>query len=238
MKNKILITISHYNIRNKDNLIKLINSLKNELSDLLIVINDDDCIKEKNTFFYNTRALIRPNTGMNIGAWNASFLKNRDYDFYLFLQDECQILDNIFIKKYIDELSKKDVGMTGESVNYKWANSWSNIAHSTLNYKVGYNVNKTPIFRVQFYLNLMKKWNIDPGISGIHLRALVWGFTKEVLNLVSPFPLGIKKEECIAAEIAVSKKVESLGFKVTQISEQPFKYISHFEWKLDGTSKK
>ena len=237
-KNKTLITISHYNKRKKNDLINLINSLQNQSCDLLIVINDDNCMLERSDTFYNTKTLIRPNTGMNIGAWNASFLKNRTYDFYIFLQDECQILDSTFIDKYIDELSKKDVGMTGESVNYKWAKSWVYLAKSALNYKVGYNINKIPVFRVQYYFNLLKKWKIDPGQNGIHLRSLVWGFKKETLDKISPFPIGITKEECIAAEIGVSKKIEQLNYKVTQVSTKPFKHISHIEWKLDGSSKK
>lgn len=235
---KILITISHYSKRDKNNLINLINSLQSQNCDLLIVINDDNCVLERNEMLCNTKALIRPNTGMNIGAWNAAFLNNRNHNFYLFLQDECQILDSTFINQYINELSKKDVGMTGESINYKWANSWNYMEKSALNYKVGYNTNKIPLFRVQHYLNLLKKWNIDGGQSGLHLRSLVWGFKKETLEKVIPFPIGMTKEECIAAEIGVSKKIENLGYKVTQINEKPFKLISHIEWKLDGSSKK
>ena len=163
-KNKILLTISHYNKRNKDNLIKLINSLNNQNCDLLVVINDDDCTVEKNIIFHNTKTLIRPNTGMNIGSWNSSYLNNRNYDFYIFLQDECVILKKDFIKKYIFELSKVNVGMTGESVNFKWAKNWENIASSYLNYMVGYDRLKRPIYRVQYYLSLMKKWGIQHGV--------------------------------------------------------------------------
>ena len=47
-KNKTLITISHYNKRNKDNLTNLLKSLKDQNSDLLIVINDDNYSFEKN----------------------------------------------------------------------------------------------------------------------------------------------------------------------------------------------
>ena len=127
--------------------------------------------------------------------------------------------------------------MTGESINYKWANKWEDIVSSDLNYIVGYNALKKPIYRVQYYLSLMKKWGIKPGLTGKHLRSLVWGLKKEVLEKISPFPIGKTKEECIASEIAISKKVEQLGLKVTQINKTPFKYISHLEWKLDGSSK-
>ena len=236
-KNKTLITISDYNKRNKDNLTNLLKSLKNQNSDLLIVINDDNYSFEKNDVFQNIKTLIRPNTGMNIGSWNSSYLNNSNFDFYIFVQDECKILNINFVKNYVSELSKNDVGITGESINYKWANKWENIANSSLNYIVGYNALKKPVYRVQYYLSLMKKWGIEPGLTGLHLRSLVWGFKREVLEKLFPFPLGNTKEECIASEIAVSKKVEQLGLKVTQVHEKPFKYISHFEWKLDGSSK-
>ena len=236
-KNKTLVTISHYDKRHKNNLINLINSVKNQNYDILIVINNDNYSFEKYEVFQNIKTLIRPNTGMNIGSWNSSYLNNKNFDFYIFIQDECKILDIDFIKKYIYELSKFDVGMTGESINYKWANKWEDIARSGLNYIVGYNALKKPIYRVQYYLSLMKRWGIKPGLTGLHLRSLVWGFKKEVLENISPFPIGKTKEECIASEIAISKKVEQLGLKVTQINKKPFKYISHLEWKLDGSSK-
>ena len=236
-KSKLLITISHYNKRDKINLINLINSLTNEKCDLFIVINDDNCKVEQLGYFYNVQTLTRPNTGMNIGSWNAAYLNNKDYDFYLFLQDECKILEKSFIACYINELSKKEVGMTGESINNKWDNKWDFLANSRINYVVGYDMHKKPVYRVQYYFNLLKTWLIQPGENGRHLRSLIWGFKKETLNKISSFPIGKTKEECIVAEIAVSKKVEQIGLKVTQVHTKPFKYISHIEWKLDGTSK-
>ena len=236
-KNKILITISHYNKRQKNNLNRLLSSLKNQNCDLVVVINDDNFTFEKNKTYKNTRTLIRSNTGMNIGSWNASYYNNPNFDFYIFLQDECVILNEDFIEKYIFELSKVNVGMTGESINYKWADKWKNIANSNLNYIVGYNNLNKPIYRVQYYLGLMKKWGIEYGVNGLHLRSLIWAFKKEVLYKISPFPIGRTKEECIASEIAVSKKVENLGYQVTQIDKHPFKNISHIEWDLNGYNK-
>ena len=237
IQSKILITISHYNKRDKSNLLNLIDSLKNQSCDLFIVFNDDNCKKEILGWFNNIRSLTRPNFGMNIGSWNASYLNNNNYDFYLFLQDECKVLNKSFITNYIDELSKIDVGMTGESINFKWDTSWETIAKSNLNYIIGYDIKKKPVYRVQYYLHLFKKWLIVPGDTGRHLRSLIWAFNKETLNKISYFPIGNSKEECIASEIAVSKKVEQIGLKVTQINKQPFKNIAHIEWKLDGTSK-
>lgn len=236
-KYKTLITISHYNKRSKSNLNNLVSSLTNHESSLSIIINDDNSDEEKKTIFNNINALIRPNTGMNIGSWNSSYLNNKNFDFYIFLQDECVILKKDFIKKYIFELSKVNVGMTGESINFKWAKNWEKIASSNLNYIVGYDRLNRPIYRVQYYLSLMKKWGIQYGNNGLHLRSLIWGFKREILEKISPFPIGKTKEECIAAEIAISKKVEELGLKVTQVHKNPFNYISHIEWNSNGYSK-
>lgn len=236
-KKKILITVSHYNKRDKTNLIHLTDKLKQQNCDLLIVINDDFCETEFLSTFNNVKCLRRPNSGMNIGSWNASYLNNRNYDFYLFLQDECKIMDCSFLSQYIFELSKQDIGMTGESINTKWNNTWEVISKSGLNYLIGHDRNQIPIYRVQYYCYLLKKWSIELGESGRHLRSLIWAFDNYTLEKICPFPIGRTKEECIASEIAVSKKVEQLGLKVTQIHKRPFKYISHIEWKLDGSSK-
>ncbi len=237
IKNNILITISHYNKRDQLNLFNLTNKLKKQDADLFIVINDDSCQNETLGTFNDIKSLTRPNSGMNIGSWNASYLNNRSYDFYIFLQDECKIIDDSFLSNYVNELSKKDVGMTGESINMKWNTTWEAISKSSLNYLVGHDINKKPIYRVQYYLHLLKKWSIRSGKTGRHLRSLIWAFNKATLDKVSAFPIGTTKEECIASEIAVSKKVEQLYLKVTQIDEKPFKYISHIEWKLDGSTK-
>ena len=236
-KYKTLITISHYHKRNKNHLNNLVSSLKSYRSDLYIIINNENTDTEKKSTFKKIDTLIRPNIGMNIGSWNASYLNKPNFDFYIFLQDECVILNHDFVKKYIFELSKDNVGMTGESINFKWNKKWENIASSELNYLVGYDRLKRPIYRVQYYLSLMKKWGIEYGDNGLHLRSLIWGFRREILEKISPFPIGKTKEECIASEIAVSKKVEQLGLKVTQIDKNPFNNISHVEWNLDGHNK-
>jgi hypothetical protein len=80
-------------------------------------------------------------------------------------------------------------------------------------------------------------WGINPGVTGRHLRSLVWGFSNESLSRLGGFPIGSTKEECIASEIAVSKKIEQLGLSVTQISDTPFTFFKHEEWRADGTSK-
>ena len=52
----------------------------------------------------------------------------------------------MILSKYIFELSKATVGMIRKSINYKWAKKWENLVFSELNYIVGYNRLKKPVY--------------------------------------------------------------------------------------------
>jgi hypothetical protein len=237
--NNSLLVISHYNSRPKDQLKKLIEVTNHLAVDRLIVINDDNCKennlkKESNNLFF----LVRPNIGMNIGGWNDAFFCLPNYAYYIFIQDECLILNKDFLMLYQDLLSNKNVGMIGESMNPKWDKTWETLLNSPLNYSDKDHVIKgVQIPRVCFYLELFKKWGISPGIKATHLRSLIWAFKNEILHRINGFPLGLNKGECIASEIAVSKKIEALELQIKQVDSAPFKYIHHTEWNKDGFSK-
>lgn len=235
---RTLVVVSHYARRPKTQLTQLTEKLRTLASNILVVINDDSAPAESiDTSHGSVPILRRPNTGMNIGGWNAAYNLYPDFDFYIFMQDECEVIRDDFIPAYVAELAKDSVGMTGESINPKWDTDWSAIAHTPLNYILGFDPNGFPVPRVDYYLKCIKNWGISPGANGRHLRSLVWAFNKGALASINGFPIGVNKEECIAAEIAVSKKIEELNLKVTQISERPFTYIHHVEWQRDGRKK-
>jgi hypothetical protein len=233
-----LIVVSHYDLRPKLILRELVNSLIGGKCDIVVVINNDDANSIQHGIFCpDVMCIKRPNHGMNIGAWDCAFHEFPDYENYVFLQDECVIENFSFIDAYLARLSNMEIGMIGESINFKWNMAWDLISKSNLNYDVGVNSLGNKIARVEFYLYMMKKWGIDPGVTGRHLRALVWALRGEILLKLKGFPIGSWKEECIAAEIAVSKSVEQLGLRVEQVDASSFKYIQHSEWKRDGSSK-
>lgn len=237
---KALVVVSHYQGRPLEPLHRLMAQLKALPAPptLLLVINDDGCASESLTSQDQVQILRRPNTGMNIGAWHAAFhCYGTRYQNYLFMQDECEIMRPDFLEAYCLALSKGDVGMIGESLNPKWAYPWESMAQSPLNYPIGVDAQGAPVRRVSYYLHCMRQWGIDPGPHGRHLRALVWGLRSDVLTTLGGFPLGRHKEECIAAEIAVSKAVEQNGLRVTQLSPEPFAHIRHAEWHQDGSGK-
>ena len=232
MQNNTLVVISHYASRGSRQLSELLSQISRVSKNILIVVNDDQVAQEVLGSFIGYPAIFRPNIGMNIGGWDAVFRNYSSYKYYVFLQDECSLIRDDFISAYEVELAQSGVGMTGESINNKWDRPWIEMLKSPLNYFVSQNLT-----RVEHYLYLMRKWNVDPGSTGRHLRSLVWGFNHDSLARLGGFPVGKTKEECIAAEISVSKKIEELGLRVTQISDIPFSFFRHQEWRSDGTSK-
>ena len=227
---KALLVISHYSKRSKDLLNNLIKKLEKYNIDILVSINDDsasEVVIDKSTNIYS---LVRPNIGMNIGGWNDGYKYFKNYDYYIFIQDECLIIRDDFIERYIEQLSLSNIGMIGESMNKKWDKTWKQMLISKLNYPS--KINGLP--RVNYYIDCMKKWNVNIGNNAKHLRALIWGFNNQCISKILNFPIGENRDECIAAEIAVSKLVEQNNFKFTQISSTPFTYITHIEWLKYG----
>ena len=233
-----LIIISYFDSRPKTQLNNLVKQLKNLNTPILLSINSNK-IKQVNLFKGSKiNILKRPNTGMNIGAWNEAFFAFPDFDYYHFLQDECVIEDENFIEVYNSLLNEKNIGMVGETINPKWSHDWQSLLSSPLNYMDDdHIINGIRIPRVNFYLSMLNKWNINPGKNAKHLRSLVWSFKNETIRKIQGFPIGINKGECIASEIGVSKKIEALGLQIKQVDSAPFKYIYHTEWNRDGFSK-
>jgi hypothetical protein len=89
--------------------------------------------------------------------------------------------------------------------------------------------------RVDFYLEFLKANGLDPGVGGKHLRSVVWFLSAEVLKAIDGFLIGRNYGECIAAEIATSKKVQALGLNFVQANEnEEFFYIRHLEYNQDS----
>jgi hypothetical protein len=238
MKPKVGIVISHYEKRDKSVLKNLLSQFQQMKENLVVVINRDNVSKESSYYADGTIIVERPNLGMNIGGWSSAIKYCRKFDYVIFMQDECEIVDFAFLEHYSNLLNNDQIGMVGESINPKWVYSWEVLKLMSINYQLPSNTEKS-ITRIDLYHKCFDNWGIKHGNSGHHLRALVWGFKNDVLQKnIEQFPLGMSKEECIAAEIGVSKLVEQYGLRVIQSNERPFCFIRHKEWRQDGWSKK
>ncbi len=236
MKTRII--ISHYSVRPLEELRQLLKQLAGYRDQICVVINQEADAPAHN-LIANVQVITNPNLGMNIGAWNRGFFDDPDADLYFFLQDECFLKRDGFIQASIDRFRKDArLGMLGETINRRWAHPWPVLLTSSLNQIDGEHcVGGIPTGRVSAYLAALKGWGVDPGCSAEHLRSLVWAFPGAVLRLLGGFPVGVNRGECVAAEIAVSRKVVSLGYRFDQISDVPFFYFGHSEWRSDGLSK-
>jgi hypothetical protein len=238
MLNELLIVISFYSKRNRGNLLNLLTSLEGFEGEVLVVENiDSDAISSLTDI--DAEVILNVNRGMNIGAWNRGFLERRDYDTYLFLQDECFLKKDGYVEAILSRFKKNPkLGMLGESLNRKWNHPWETLTNSPLNnYCDDHFIGSGCSRRVDTYLSAMQSWGVDPGETGAHLRSLVWAIRGDVLRQMGGFPIGNNKGECIAAEISVSRRVIQMGLEFDQIDRAPFFYFGHLEWRSDGSSK-
>ena len=235
---KLKIIISYYSAREPDSLIRLLNELSQYQKNILVSINHDENFHLKNLSL-NVPHIFNQNVGMNIGAWHHGYKHDTSDDLYVFLQDECFLKNHDFLNAAIKKFeSDCTLAMLGETINRKWAQSWNTLSRSPLNsLENDHYVDGHVSTRVQCYVNAMQGWNINPGDTGEHLRSLVWMLPGKVMRQLEGFPIGGNRGECIAAEIAVSRKIVSLGYKFDQIAPMPFSYFGHCEWRSDGASK-
>lgn len=232
------IIISYYPARPLDQLIALLISLS-EFRDHITVVVNGNFETLAPLYAQCVRVITRENEGMNIGAWSRGFHERGDADLYIFLQDECFLKRHSFVQAIESVFrSNRSLGMVGESLNPRWAKPWGLLKSEGFNvYEADHVINGIPSRRVDTYLHFMRSWGIEPGSSGAHLRSLVWAFPGEVMRALGGFPIGRNRGECIAAEIAVSRRVVMMGYQISQISEGPFTFFGHSEWRPDGFSK-
>lgn len=272
----ITVVVSHYVQRGTDNLINLLNQLfRNDpgLSyDLTIVCNLEKsdvhasqqiilnlkrvlglsiASSENSTpsFLPNTiTAGTRPNTGMNIGAWDWGWRINKCSSEFLFLQDEVVLNSSNWLAQFHEKLCSvtkshhTQLGLIGESWNYRWDHAWDILGKSALN-RPPAGTASNPFMdkgtgRVDRIRDTLLTWHIPEGSSGGHLRSLVWYTNQESLAAIGGFHIGSDFDGCVAAEIAVSRHIASLGGACCQLRERPFSVFWHPEWRRDGLSKR
>jgi hypothetical protein len=177
----------------------------------------------------------RHNIGMNIGAWDHGWRIHPGYENYLFLQDECYIIRDNWLSEYRSILENPEVGMVGESLNTLWDRPWAELRELFTKVSLPeHMVDGHTLNRVDFYLKFFREQGVPPGLTGKHLRSVVWFLPGTVLKKIDGFLIGRNYGECIGAEIATSKKVEALGLGVVQADKQKeFFYIRHLEYNQD-----
>jgi hypothetical protein len=240
MTDKTLVVISYYDRRPIHNLLELIESLYQYPAgaefDVCVIVN-----RTKNELISVPQLppasiYYRHNVGMNIGAWDYGWRSCAAYKDYLFLQDECYVIRDNWLAGYRDALERPNVGLAGESLNLLWDRRWTELRKMFADIVLPeHKIEGQCVNRVDFYLDFLKTNRVDPGRAGKHLRSVVWFLSADILKKIDGFLIGRNYGECIAAEIATSKKVEALGLDCVQVNEhEEFFYIRHLEYNQDS----
>ena len=234
-----LVVVSYYDRRPLDCLVGLLNSLAKYRAgrefEALVVVNQT-CEKPPQipAVPFPLTVITRENTGMNIGAWEAGWRSRPGRPLYVFLQDECLIVRDGWLTAYAERLAEPGVGLAGESANMAWNRPWPQLRALHAGARMAdHTIDGSPADRVDVYLDCFRRWGVDPGPTAAHLRSLIWAATYETLARIGGFPIGANYGECIAAEIAVSRKVEAAGLRAVQVRQPPFYFAIHREWNQD-----
>jgi hypothetical protein len=229
----VCVVISHYNARPEENLQRLLGQIHSTPAGhpfaLRIVVND----AEKKKLALDAQAaevIYRENAGFNIGAWEAGWRRAPAYDVYLFLQDECQIVREDWVRGFLTRL-RPGIGLVGERIPAHWAEPWSAIEKRFEGHTLpDHLVDGTPSTRLECYRHFWKKQGIQPGQTGRHLQSLVLCAERTTLERVGGFPVGINYGEAIASEIGISMKILGAGLEICEAGPEPFWYIAHPQW--------
>ncbi|MBM3349708.1 MAG: hypothetical protein FJY58_08435 [Betaproteobacteria bacterium] len=237
--------------------------------DLLIVSNDDNFSENKNNHSLQQKVrdvvranfsgarnyecsepinhprsikhALRPNIGMNLGAWDIGWRLPNNHEHFMFMQDETFIKRSSWLASFLSKLTRETVQthrsvILGESWNRRWDRPWHEISKLPINYeiKLSTKTGKVSLKRTEFYEKLLERWKIPIPRSGGHLRSLIAFTNRFTLESIGGFRLGHHKEQCIAAEMAMSFATIANSGIVKQISDIPFHYIGHTEWVADA----
>jgi hypothetical protein len=240
MNEKTLVIIAHYDRRPVQNLWELIASMFNHPAggefDIRIVVNrtknETLVLPEK---YSHVAVEYRHNVGMNIGAWDHGWRMHQGYRDYLFLQDECYVIRDYWLSAYRKIIDRPEGGIVGESLSKLWDRPWGDLRLFFRDKSLPeHSIDGRPVNRVDFYLRFLQENGVDPGTRGTHLRSVIWFLPGKVLERINGFLIGRNYGECIAAEIAASKKVEQIGLRVEQANhDEEFFYIRHLEYNQD-----
>ena len=176
------------------------------------------------------RIINRQNLGYNIGAWECGWRSCEGYTYYLFLQDECFLKRPGWIFDFEYRMSTDaHIGLLGESIVWDRM-TWQFIRQDTdRSFGPNWWGNDRP-HPVLFYQQYIAALGIDRGEVGTHLQSLVLFSSHCVLESINGFPVGATYDEAVSCEIGISRLIESKGYRISKVKDQPFALIGHRQW--------
>jgi hypothetical protein len=80
---------------------------------------------------------------------------------------------------------------------------------------------------LDFYLSFLGRRGISRGENGTHLQSLVLFTSSRILHAIGGFPTGTAYREAVAREIGSSRLIESKGYRISKVKDQPYELIDH-----------
>ena len=195
-----------------------------------VVVNQDDPARPLPALPGGVEVVARPNQGFNIGAWEHGWRTAPPHAGYLFVQDECTIRRAPWLQPFVAAVTG-GVGLVGERLNPAWSLTWEELEARFEGHTLpDHWVDGRPAERMACYRHFFATRGIAIGMRGDHLQTLVLYVPRHVLVAIDGFPIGRDKGEAVAAEIAISKKVEAAGFEVREVGPEPFWHVAHPQW--------
>ena len=229
------VVVSTWIANPSDYICSLVDSLKRYNAgashDLYLCANGESYQAPPNVLNSFTKIFVRENTGFNLGAWNYAWRFLPQYENYLFMQDDCYIKKDNWLKDFIQCFNSiKKCGLVGEYLNKSWDMPWTELTGADGKHKVS----KKKRERAGFYIETLRKWGIPKGETASHLTSVVHFTSRKVLEEVDGYIIVDDYHEAIAAEIAFSKKIQNKGYEIVQIGKKRHSRIGHRQWISDG----
>jgi hypothetical protein len=215
-----LVVVSYYDQRPTETLLALLDqamSIDAGLPfDLCVVVNaENETLTRLPERQKAVEVLHRQNRGLNVGAWQYGWEANPNYDFYLFLQDECVIRRRGWLAAIADAARDRTVGFVGEGIDcYE---SWETFDRCW------------PPIAAEAH-RMAADQGIALGTRPDYVQTLIVGARREVLEHTGGFVVGDGKMGACAGEILTSVRARAKGLRNVQVAWRPFEYIRHPQW--------
>ena len=169
------------------------------------------------------RIINRENAGYNLGAWECGWRSAADYEYYLFLQDECFLKRRNWVGDFEACMSRDaGIGLLGESSMWD-GKTWRQIREDT-DRDLGPSAWPAgePVHPIDASLAFLDRRGIPRGEHGTHLQSLVLFTSRRILEEVDGFPImGSTYRAAIACEVGISRLIASRGYRIARIGERP-----------------
>ena len=177
-----------------------------------------------------TRIFIRENSGYNLGAWDYAWRRLSGYDRFLFLQDECRVVKDNWLRRFNQRFEATPrCGLVGENLKRSWDKPWSDLCDPQLLSSKD-EVSVTKAVQARRFRIILDTWGIHEGATARHMTTVVQFTSRSILEEVNGYNLGQTKKEAMAAEIGFSRKVEAKGYALVQIGRHRHSVIAHRQW--------